>query len=160
MIFENEHLSVHLLDVLFLDQENVSMLNAGRHFDALSFRIRSDAHMQTATGDYSLTDGSLCFVPSHTDYRRTASYDKMLVVHFHAAEYVGRDIECMMPKDPERTEALFWRLWQEFRQKKVGWFYRCTALLYEILGICCEEQAHSSAPTLKIAAAVNYLSTH
>lgn len=160
LIFESDHLSVRLFDVLFLDQKNVSLWNSGRHFDALSFRIRSDARMQTAQGEYSLGDGSLCFVPSHVDYRRTASYDTMFVVHFHATEYVGRDIECMMPKDPERIETLFCRLWEEFCQKKVGWFYRCTAILYEILAICYQESASLPISASKIAASVSHLATH
>ena len=40
MIFEKDLLSLSILDVLYLDQKNVSMMNAGRNFDAISFRIQ------------------------------------------------------------------------------------------------------------------------
>jgi AraC-like DNA-binding protein len=160
VVFESEHLSLRLLDILFLDQKNVSMLNAGRHFDALSFRIRSDAKLQTAEGEYPMTDGSLCYVPAHLDYRRTASYDKMIVVHFHTSEYVGRTIERFTPTDVARMEALFFDIWTCFCEKKAGWVYRATALLYEIFAVCFEECSKGKVQTSKIAPSMKYLLSH
>ena len=42
MIFEKETIAFQILDVLYLDQENIKMYNLNRNFDALSFRYRSE----------------------------------------------------------------------------------------------------------------------
>ena len=55
MFFEKDLLSFNILDVLELKQQNVNIFNTGRNFNALSFRIRSDAVLMTKTKKYSRT---------------------------------------------------------------------------------------------------------
>ncbi len=57
-------------------------------------------------------------------------------------------------------EAIFVRLWETFEKKEAGWFYLCTALLYEILAACYEELARPQTHASSIAASVDYLMAH
>ena len=59
MLFESESLSFELLDVLRIAQEQVSMFNTGRNFDAISFRLSTDARLKTETQDPARGRGDL-----------------------------------------------------------------------------------------------------
>ena len=159
MIFERDFSRVTLLDILQLDQENVNILNPGRNFDALSFRLSSDATIKTQESTIAAPDHCVCYVPAGLAYRRTASHDKLIAIHFHCADYAGNRVEHFIAEHPQVLSSLFQKalaLWQE---KSPGYQYRCTALLYEILSVCHKQ----NAPALprqkndKIQAAVEYM---
>ena len=52
MFFKKESLSFNILDLLELKQENITMVNSGRNFSALSFRRKADTLPKTETREY------------------------------------------------------------------------------------------------------------
>lgn len=154
MIFEKELISVTILDVLELDQKNITMYNTGRNFDALSFRIDSDAFMETDSQCHHVLSNSVCFVPARLNYKRIAKTDKLIVIHFQTLDYIGREIEVKIPEEPEKVYALFSDILREWNLKENGYLYRCTAILYEILAMCHAQKEEEKS---RIQDSVNYL---
>ena len=64
LFFGNEELSVRFLDAVEVDQGAVNVRNAARGFDALSFRIRSDATLTAEGKEIGVGDDAVCFVPA------------------------------------------------------------------------------------------------
>ena len=157
MIFENEMLSFNILDVLYLDQENVDTYNSVRRFDALSYRISSDATIHTTKGTYSTPDGTVAFVPSLLDYKRVASHDELIVVHFNVIGYVGRDVELLQVKDSDRIRGLFAEILRLWEKKEDGYEYECAAIFYKIFAECYRECQSSKSSSSKIAPSVKYM---
>lgn len=160
MIFEKDCLSITFLEVLELKQRNVSMNNTGRDFDAISFRFASDACLETKENSYRLSENAVCFVPSGLDYKRSATRDELIAIHFQTENYAGREIEVFKPKAPAHLAALFQAILSVWQAKEVGYQYRCTALLYEILAECHKECARPQASHSPIEVSVRYLLEH
>lgn len=160
MIFESESLSFELLDVLRIAQEQVSMFNTGRNFDAISFRLSTDARLKTETQEILLEDGEICFVPARLDYARTASRDEMIVVHLNLLGSYDRKIEAFVPRDPEGMRTLFEELLALWEEKAVGYRYEAASLLTKILKECYLENAKERIKSPKIERAVAYMKEH
>ena len=160
MIFEKEFLRLSILDVLCLKQTNIRCANAGRHFDALSFRICSDAHFETPKGICAVPTGTVAYVPAGLDYKRVANADEMIVIHFQTDGYVGREIEVFLAKDTEAFASLFSEIYCAWQEKKAGYEYRATALLYQIFERCYLENRKPTAPHPKLQKSLDYLAQH
>lgn len=160
MFFENDLLLVKILDVLEFDQTNVRMENRGRNYNALSFRFRSDATLTDREGEYHASGNSVCYVPARVDYRREATMDQLIVIHFETVNYSAQHIECFIPRDPVPFESLFRRILMCWKEKKPGFLYKCSALFYEILEQCYEQNYVVKASDSKIRRSVKYLLEH
>ena len=160
MIFEKECLSFAILDVLELDQENVNIYNKGRNFTALSFRLRADTVIATATEEYHLRDNYVSLVPSRLDYRRIAKKDKLIVIHFELSNYRAERIEAFAPKQPEKIEALFREILLCWSNKEVGYKLEASAILYSILAECYRQNFQKGSRDSKIQKSVDFINRH
>lgn len=160
MFFEKELLSVRILDVLALCQRNVTKYNNGRNFNALSFRLRSDAQIKTDSAEYHLTDDFVAYVPARLDYTRTASVDEMIVIHFDTSDYRTDQIECFKTQNPEKFAAMFREILDCWNRKEVGYKYRCSAIFYDILAECHRENFKENKNASKIQPSVDYMAKH
>lgn len=157
MFFENEIISFHILDVLEIDQKNINIRNLGRNFNALSFRIRSDAKIKTDNKEYRFKDKSVAFVPSRCDYTRSATVDKLIAVHFDTIDYLATEIETFKPYASENLQRLFETLLTIWNQKEKGYKYKASAVFYEILAECFEQNSNSAKKNSKIEKSTEYL---
>lgn len=160
MFFENEILSLNILDIITLDQTNVSTLNKGRNFNALSFRIHTDARLKAGENEICCTDGSVAYVPARLDYTRNAHIDNLIVIHFDTANYHTDTIEHFLPKDTKTLYGLFSRILSCWNKKETGYKYKATALLYEIFGECYIQNFIPSDKNSKIQSSVDYMTEH
>ena len=160
MIFEKELLRLSILDVLCLKQTNIRCANAGRHFDALSFRLCADARLETPKGICAAPSCTVAYVPAGLDYKRVAKVDEMIVIHFQTDGYVGREIELFSPKDHAAFSKLFLEIFDVWQQKKDGYRYRAAALFYEIFALCYAENCKKISPYPKMQASLDYLLAH
>ena len=84
MFFEKESLSFHILDVIYLKQENVNIYNSGRNFNAVSFRLRADTVLKDGVKEYHVKDHCVAYFPARVDYSREAGIDEMIVIHLES----------------------------------------------------------------------------
>ena len=157
MIFENNLLSLSILDVLRLEQGGVNSQNGGRNFDAISLRLRSDAILDANGRSVHADSGSLCYVPAHLDYKRSATVDELIVIHFRTADHVGREIELFIPDDFEKFRYLFESALEIWNLKDSGYMYRATGILYQIFAECNKAFAPCESRKSKIHSSVEYI---
>ena len=157
MFFEKDMLSVNILEVLELKQQNVNMFNSGRNFNALSFRFRSDAVLTTKTGSHSMKDNAVSYFPARLDYTRVATVDEMIVVHFDIINYNTKNIEYFIPNDPATLSELFRDIFDVWQKKELGYKFKCSAILCEIFAECYIQNYASKSQNSKIHNSVEYL---
>ena len=160
MFFEKETLSFNILDVLEIKQNNCSMFNSERNFNALSFRFRADAILKTDKHEYHIKDNFVSYVPSRLDYCRTAKVDDMIVIHFDAVNYHTENIEYFESKKPDVLAKLFRNILDCWNKKELGYKYKCSAILCEILAECYTENYIPSVKNSKIQNSVEYILTN
>ena len=160
MIFENEYLKFNILDVLYLDQGNVNSFNKGRVFDALTFRLSTDAVLKYGDRELVTSDGAVCFIPAGLDYTRAATRDKCLVIHFQLDNPIFRNIDITYPYDKVKVEGLFREIHRVWCAKGVGYKYRAAAILYEILAECFEDKSNAEGVNPKIRCGVEYIDSN
>ncbi len=157
MFFEKEMLLFHVLDVLELKQNNVSMMNVGRSFHALSFRFCTNAILKTETFEYHMKDNVVSYVPAGLDYSRLAEVDELIVVHFDTVNYHTSHIEYFEAKNPDTLAMLFRKILDCWHKKELGYKYSCSAILYEILAECYAQNYVPNIKNSKIQNSVDYL---
>lgn len=157
MFFEKEELSFNLLDVLELKQKNITMFNSGRNFSALSFRYHSDTVLKTNTEEYRMRDNFVSYVPARLDYSRISAVDELIVIHFDTTNYRTHKIESFLPQDPTVFFKLFRQILDCWNKKELGYQYRCSAILYEILEECYKQNYKQQTKKSKIQRSVDYI---
>ncbi|MBR3714957.1 MAG: helix-turn-helix transcriptional regulator [Clostridia bacterium] len=157
MFFEKELILFNILDVIELDQKDVNMFNCGRNFNAISFRLESDAVLKTQTDEYHMGDHFVSYVPARLDYSRSASIDKLIAIHFETTDYTTKSIEYFIPKDHEILTRLFLRILDCWNKKECGYKYRCSAILYEIFAECYSQNFTNAVTKSKISSSVDYI---
>ena len=160
MIFAQESLTFSILDVMELEQSNVNMVNRGRPFSALSFRLSADTVLACGGEEHRLRSGAVSFVPAGVDYRRISKTDRVIVVHFDLADYRTGRIECFTPEEPDRIEGLFRRLLAAWEGREPGYRHEATALLHEIFRECYLAIAPEGGASSRIGRAVDYIHRH
>lgn len=135
MFFEQEAMRLQLLDVLYWQEESSESRNKPRKFDALSLRLESDAQFDTESQTVKMRDRDLAFVPSGCGYTRRCSMDKMIVIHFLMdPPPPDTRIRVIRNHNYDVLYPLFRKALTEWTEKKPGYYYRATSLLYRIFG--------------------------
>lgn len=160
LFFESDNLIVNILDVIELKQTNNTMFNSNRNFNALSYRIHSDAVLKNDNNTYHMTDGMISYVPARLSYTRSYSYDELIVIHFETANYNSKMIEAFLSSNKERFFSLFTELLSCWKSKKVGYKYHCCAIFYEILHECHLQNYVFKPPASIIEKSVNYINNN
>ncbi len=157
MFYENEIIMFNILDVLELKYENSSCNNFGRNFNALSFRIRSDAKIKADGEEYYLLDNSVAYIPARLSYHRESSHDELIVIHFDSTNYNTKNIEYFYASKPEKFHQLFRKIFFCWEEKAPGYKYICSAILNEIFALCYAQNYNEKYEKTKIQPSVEYI---
>ncbi len=160
MFFDKTNLSVTVLDVIELNQNNINISNSNRNFYALSFRYSANTVLLTDEETYKLTDNSLCFVPALLPYKRVASTDKLIVVHFYISNYSFNKIETFITKNPEKYKELFYKIRDCWHGKENGYEYESLSLFYQILSLCFKDNTKPTKSINIINASIEFMESN
>ena len=156
MFFEKEILSLRILDVVELKQEQVSRNVSPRPFDALSIRLHSDVRLESGGQAWHMQDDTLSFIPAGLQYSRSGTRDELIAVHFHLADAAETQMEIFHPQDAGKMRELFRRILACWQAREQGYQYQCTAYLYEILARCSRQTMYGETEE-RIQPSVDYM---
>lgn len=161
MFFDEDSLTVRLLDVVALDSGRSDTLNR-RGYHALSYRLEGDTKISFHDRTVHVGGGSVGYFPANLSYRRQAERDRMIVIHFDTEQYFSSAIEFVQPSDPAPLQPLFERALECWQKKESGYYYRTLSCFYEILALLRAERSRKEAPDLPKALrpALQYLDAH
>jgi len=158
MIFEQETIPFQILDVFYLEQGiKLKSFNANRNFDAISFRIESDAIIEFKNRHIELSTNHICYFPSNVSYSRFANTDTVIVVHFKSFGYHSDNIESYVPENSEKYSILFHKILECWNERSNAYKHRASAILSEIFAELYNDNASDSSPKSKITDSVKYM---
>ncbi len=157
MFFGKDDISFRILDVVELNQGSINCNMSGRNFDSISFRFSADTNLITEGKDFHLGDNSVCFVPARIDYTRKSKHDKLIAIHLDLQNYFSSDIQVFIPKDAKQLSELFHKAYEIWSAEEIGYKYRCTAVVNEILSLCYIENYSPSQSFGAISESVKYM---
>ncbi len=157
MIFEKETLVFQILDVLYIEQEDVKFYNHDRTFDALSFRIEADTIIEYKNKQIQLTDDSICFFPAVVNYTRIANKDKLVVVHFKTYNYQSNEIEDFSPTNPQKYRLLFEEILHCWNAKELSYKHEASSILNQIFAELYKDNKKIKDPDSKIYRSIQYI---
>lgn len=158
MIFERETIAFQIFDVLYLEQGNVNnTVNCNRNFDALSFRIESDAVVESGNSIFELDSNCIGYFPSSVKYVRSAKTDKCIVIHFKVFDYHSHKVECFKPENPEKYLELFRKILDCWNRRSASYKHEASAILYEIFACMYEENKPLKTHVAMIEPAIEYI---
>ena len=131
MIFDDKTPTFIIKNVLKFNNENIDTFNSNRNFSALSFRIKSNAVIKSKNQTVNMHDGSIAFVPAGLNYRRTAGYDELIVIHFDYADANNR-IETFITDDFDGMHKCFLNIYEKWDAEKPDNYVRSLSRLYRL----------------------------
>lgn len=158
MLFDREQLQIQLLEVLSFDDNAVTMKTRARPFYALSLRSDGETDIVLQNGNHvRLIGRDLSLFHPNQSYTRYSHHDRRIVFHFsllHPAAEADRDlpIEVLHDFRYEVLLPLFEEACRVWHEQAPGYYYQCTAILYQIIA---EIQKHRYADQPETSALVS-----
>jgi len=160
MFYDQDCLVFNILGVFSSNQKHVNVMNTNRNYAAISYRFRADATLETKTQTHHVTDNYVAYVPPRVNYRRTSSVDEMVVVNLEVQNYMAKEIEVFEADSSGILANLFLDILNCWTKKEIGYRYKCSAILSEILAECHIQNFRAQLPNTKIQASVDYIKKH
>ena len=134
-VFYNNHaLGFVILNVLHIKRGADTVYNKARKRSAISFRISGCTKFSCCDNDFSAQEGTVAYIPSGVDYKRVSSEEEeLIIIHLKSFGDEEKCIQVFEPKYPVAFSDVFYRILDEWEQRKPGYEHRCTSLLYQIL---------------------------
>ena len=140
MLFKHETMQLHLLDVMYWQENSTESPTKARDFDALSIRMESDAHFETSCESIMMHSRDIAFVPAGCGYTRHCTVDKMIVFHFRTEpDSDNPRIRVIRDANYDVLYPMFRKALTEWTEKRPGYYYRTISLLYRIIGELCKQ---------------------
>lgn len=157
MIYEQDNIAFKIFDIFRFDGSGSCATTHGRSFDALSFRYKTDAIIESGSNEIELSDGSVCFFPANISYLRTAKKDLLIVVHFKAFNYHSNSIEPFFPDAPDKYAALFNELLECWNKKSTAYKHEASAVLNKIFAELYRDNEPKKAMESRIYPSLKYI---
>ncbi len=138
MFFDQNEITVRILDVLTVDQGQSDTLNQ-RGYHAISFRLEADTRLSFRDRTIHAGSGSISYFPANLSYRRQSVRDRMIVIHFDTDDYFSGSIELINIIDPGPVQEQFEKALQCWNQKNSGYYFETAACFYNILALTRKE---------------------
>jgi len=157
MIFKQEQVVFQLLEVLKINQQNKTLFNSNRNFDALSLRYDSDTMIETKESKHANVNNSIIYFPSNVNFLRKTKTDNMIVIHFKCFNYHANDVEVIYPENFDRCRELFEEIYHVYNKKQEGYLHKCTSIINTLFFELYKENYQEDNYPLVIEKSIRYL---
>ena len=136
-----------------------------RNYDILSMRIDGSAAFFSNSEGLTVCKNELLYIPQGVVYRQETEGETILAIHFfnHSSFAFDKLKKIPIGDTPAIAEAFF-EMYELWNQKKPGYKYKCTSILYDIvftlINQSTEAVTRSNPENLKLKTAVDYIHTH
>lgn len=155
-IFYNDDLNIEIIDVFHLNREKSKYDTPKRPFHILTKRINGYTDMTFEDDSFRITTDNLLYIPANTEYTRQSYGDEEIIaIHFNILNrenFTPFSINIEEEKCNKAFEEIY-RVWSE---RKAGYKYKCTAVLYEYLSTVILKKSNSKEYD-KLKKSINYI---
>ena len=109
-----------------------SGLSANRRHAALSLRLSGHSTFEFQNKKENAEAGDIVFIPPGIDYYIEEENVNLIAMHINLFGERDASIRIIHTKKPEVFAKLFERILEEWQEKREGYEYKCTSLLYSV----------------------------
>ena len=166
MFFSENELSLELLGVFRISRKTkITQKSHPRNYDSLSLRLSGSGKFKTENKAFKVQKGDVLYLPKNADYTQNTDGEKLIAIHFINYSFNRKNkIEVIKAEDIPYIENIATKMYDIWKEKKQGYRYKCTSLLYELLYILnCQEHEQiidSVTSDQKIKTAIDYIHTN
>ena len=166
MFFAENELSLELLGVFRINRKvQTTQKSHPRNYDSLSLRLSGSGKFKTENIAFKVQKGDILYLPQNADYTQKTNGELLIAIHFINYNFNKKaKIEIIKAENTERIENIAMQMYDIWKEKKQGYRYKCTSLLYELLYILnCQEHEQiidSITSDQKIKTAIDYIHTN
>ena len=157
----SESTGVRILGVMDMSWGKTDCRVKGRPYAALSLRVKGDCRIRQGKSEAALQSGDMLYMPKGADYVLCSGEERILVVHFDVDAGAREGMTVFPAAGVQAVAKLMGDLQAIWNQKKPGYYFAATSVLYKIiyeLGVT--ESSSGLAEYQKIRAAADYLHAH
>lgn len=155
-IFYNDDLNIEILDVFYLNRRKSKYYTPKRPFHILTKRIKGYTDMTFEDTSFRISTNHLLYIPANTEYTRQ-SYDdeEIIAIHFNI---LNKDFFApfFIDVEEETCNNAFRDIYRVWSERKMGFKYKCTAILYEYLSTVIIKKDYSKEYD-KLKKSINYI---
>ena len=142
MFFSQSDITLELLGVFKLTRNDFTLRSAAkRNYDSLSIRVNGKGHFKTGNNRFTVKRGDLLYIPKTASYTHQTAGETLIAIHFINYTFDrGNVIEKITLNDGNRFEEHVQKMYNVWKEKKPGYRYECSAMLYELLGMCYRQE--------------------
>lgn len=135
MFFSENDLSLELLGVFRIRRGRRALDSKNdRSYDSLSVRTDGVGVFKTERGEVKVQRGDVLYMPRNVHYSQTTSGETVYAVHFINYSFNPKNgIEILSVEERDRVVEMMEELYRAWVEKKQGYRYQCTAMLYSLL---------------------------
>lgn len=163
-MFIKESTSVTFLGAYDLSREKgwIDTPKNSHSYCAISIRIKGKTKFYINDEKISVGVGDIVMIPSNIGYSQYTDGEHIYAIHFNSVNFLNADtIKKHTVKDWDNVCDLFLQICVCYTEKPKGWYYKASALLYELLRVIhLETDAQESKLSDSIDNAANYLEEH
>ena len=132
--FENFN-SLELLGVFKISRKKyINVKSHSRGYDTISIRLLGNGHFKTQKEDFLVGRGDLLYLPSTVEYQQFSESETLIAIHFiNRSLKKENNAQIIHIDDYGQIEDLIVQMYNTWKSMNVGYQYKCTALLYELL---------------------------
>lgn len=166
MFFAENELSLELLGVFKISRKVQTVQKSHpRNYDSISLRYSGSGKFKTESKAFTVRKGDVLYLPKNAEYTQKTDGEKLIAIHFINYSFNRKNkIEIIKAEDVPYVENIACKMYDVWKEKKQGYRYKCTSLLYELLYyLNCQEHEHiidSVTSDQKIKNAIDYIHTH
>lgn len=166
MFFYEDELTLELLCILKLKRgAEVHNCIPNRYYESISMRTEGCGHFTSGGKEYDVTPNDLLYIPYNAKYQQSTVSETVIAIHFfNYSKQKNTALEKITLPDQAKTQQLVQDMYHIWSEKKPGYKYKCTSMLYQLL-YNIRQQAHndllqSSSGTSSLITAVDYIHKH
>lgn len=133
MIMHNDIISYKILDVGFLNRNEIKINTKNKSCHALSCRIDGSAMFKANDVTYNVMMGDIIYIPKGANYSQHTEGEKIIFIHFDAFGNTATEIQHISPIEKEYICDLFKKIFCLWNEKEKNHAYECTSILYQIV---------------------------
>lgn len=162
VFFYQENIPVRFLGAYNLSRDKGFIYTERKSYYSLSIRVKGHAEFTLDNQKLTAKRGEIVLIPPNIVYSQYTAGEQILAVHFDSLKHFNADtISKQNVTDWDTVRSIFEQMYICHTEKPKGWYYKASALLYELLCIIhMETDALESKKPDSIDDAASYLDEH
>jgi len=166
MFFSENDLSLELIGVFKITRNIYSTKSCNhRNYDSISLRTNGRGDFKANSMTFSVKRGDVLYLPKNAQYNCWTSGETIFAIHFINYSFTSKNqIEIISVENIEYIEELVTEMYNEWKEQKQGYRYKCTSLFYSLIHFLnCQLQKNKleALPREdKFKTAIDYIHAH